>query len=227
MRAGERGCVAHALVVGRRIAEADVVRDRAAEERRTLRHERRQPPPGRRVDEREVVVADEDPARGRLGEAEEQRDKRALPSPARPDDRERLARQELEVDARAAPRRRGPGTRTTTRSNGSDASAGSGRRAEPATRGRRVREVEEPLGDRRAVGARVELRGEVAERQVELRREHENGERRLEADPALGQPHADDDRDERDARASLRARGSSRRGTRRGAFPSSSGGTPR
>ena len=65
--------------------------------------------------------------------------------------------------------------------------------------GRRVREVEEPLRDSRAVRARVELRGEVAERQVELRREDEDGERRLEADPALGEPHPDHDGDERDA----------------------------
>ena len=44
----------------------------------------------------------------------------------------------------------------------------------------------------------MELRGEVAERQVELRREHEHRERRLEADAALGQAHTDDDGDERD-----------------------------
>ena len=65
-------------------------------------------------------------------------------------------------------------------------------------RSARVGEVEQPLRDGGAVGARVELRSEVAERQVELRCEDENGERGLEADASLGQPHADDDGDERD-----------------------------
>ena len=36
---------------GRRIAEADVVRNRAPEQRRSLWHERRQPPPGLRLDD--------------------------------------------------------------------------------------------------------------------------------------------------------------------------------
>ena len=44
----------------------------------------------------------------------------------------------------------------------------------------------------------MELRGEIAQRQVELGCEDEHGQRRLEADPALGEPDADDDRDERD-----------------------------
>ena len=49
------------------------------------------------------------------------------------------------------------------------------------------------------VGARVELRAHVAQRQVQLGREHEHRERRLEADAAVDEPHADRDRDERDA----------------------------
>ena len=39
-----------------------------------------------------------------------------------------------------------------------------------------VDEVEQPLRDREPVGARVELRGEVPQRQVELGREHEHGQ---------------------------------------------------
>ena len=44
----------------------------------------------------------------------------------------------------------------------------------------------------------MELRGQVAERQVELGHQDEHGERRLEADPALGEAYAHDDGDERD-----------------------------
>ena len=63
----------------------------------------------------------------------------------------------------------------------------------------RLREFEEPLRNGRAVRARVELCGEIAERHVQLRREDEHGQRGLEADSALGEPHADHDGDERDA----------------------------
>src|SRR5262249_43771656 len=47
--AGERGRGADGLLVGLGVAEADVVRDRAAEECRVLRHPRELPPPGVRV----------------------------------------------------------------------------------------------------------------------------------------------------------------------------------
>ena len=69
----------------------------------------------------------------------------------------------------------------------------------PTARRRLLGEVEHSLRDGRAVGARVELRGEVPQRQVELRCEHEHGQRRLEADAALGEPNAHDDGDERDS----------------------------
>ena len=59
-------------------------------------------------------------------------------------------------------------------------------------------QVEHPLRDRRAVGARVELRGEVPQRQVELGREDEHGQRGLEAEVALGEADPDHDRNERD-----------------------------
>ena len=87
----------------------------------------------------------------------------------------------------------------------------------PDPRYRSVREVEESLGNSRTVRARVELRGEVAERRVELRREDEDRERRLEADPALGEPHPDHDGDERDAqgRRELEDRSREERRTKR------------
>ena len=50
VRTRKRGRFAHAPVVGRRVAEADVVRDRAPEERRALRHEGRLPAPRLRVE---------------------------------------------------------------------------------------------------------------------------------------------------------------------------------
>ena len=81
--------------------------------------------------------------------------------------------------------------------------------------------------DRAPVGARVELGGEVAQRQVQLRREHEHGQRRLEAEAAVDEAHADGDGDERDSRASPRARARCPRGTRHGACPSSPAGTRR
>ena len=61
-----------------------------------------------------------------------------------------------------------------------------------------IDEREQPVGDGEAVGARVELGGEVAERQVELRREHEHGEAGLEADASLDEAHPDRDGDEGD-----------------------------
>ena len=62
-----------------------------------------------------------------------------------------------------------------------------------------VEQLQDALGDREAVGARVELRAELAQRQVELGREHQHRQPRLQAEPAVVQAHADGDRDEGDA----------------------------
>ena len=66
-------------------------------------------------------------------------------------------------------------------------------------RHRLLDQPEQPVGDRDAVGARVEPGCEVAQRQVELGRQHEHRQRGLEGDPAVDEPHADRDGDERDA----------------------------
>ena len=58
---------------------------------------------------------------------------------------------------------------------------------------------EQPIGDGGSVRARVESRREVAQRQVELGRQHEHRQRGLERDPAVDEPHADRHGDERDA----------------------------
>ena len=62
-----------------------------------------------------------------------------------------------------------------------------------------LEQVEEAARDGEAVGARVVLRREVPERQVQLGREHEHRQARLEPEPALDQPDADDHGDEGDA----------------------------
>ena len=55
---------------------------------------------------------------------------------------------------------------------------------------RLLRELEQALGNREPVRARVVLGSEIAKGQVELGREDEDGQRRLEPDAAVGEPHA-------------------------------------
>ena len=59
-------------------------------------------------------------------------------------------------------------------------------------------EVEQALADREAVRARVVLRRQVPERQVQLGRKHQHGQAGLEAEPALGEADADGHGDEGD-----------------------------
>ena len=82
--------------------------------------------------------------------------------------------------------------------DGDDARA-RGRRVPGGARRPLLEQVEEAARDGEAVGARVVLRREVPERQVELGREHEHRQARLEPEPALDQPDADDHGDEGDA----------------------------
>ena len=91
MGACELGGTADAVVVGGRVAEADVVGDGPPEQRRMLRHESRLPPPRSLVKIREIPTAHEDPPGRGLREAEKERDERALPHSARPHDRDGLA----------------------------------------------------------------------------------------------------------------------------------------
>ena len=170
-----------------------------------------------------------DPAsrRPRVGlrEAEEERGDRALAAPLVADEGDRLAGPELEIDAvEDGARRAGYENETASSRTGSDARAR--RRRVPGGARRPVLEqVEEAARDGEPVGARVVLRREVPERQVELGREHEHRQARLEAEPALDEPDADDHGDERDAEGRGELEHGSRRGTRRGASPSSRGGS--
>ncbi len=198
--AGERGGRAHALVAGGRVAEPDVVGDRPAEERRMLRH------PGRRA---AATRSGRRPRgrRRRRGSARPSGSARRgaatrrvlFPPPLGPTS----ATVSPGASSRSTPAqhvdlaRAGSGT---TRPRTDRRERGLGRRRPPcrhAPRGTST-QIEQPLRDGRAVGARVELRREVPQRQVQLGREHEHGQRRLEADAARREPHADDDGDERD-----------------------------
>ena len=85
-----------------------------------------------------------------------------------------------------------------TPSSRTAASRGLGGLAPPAGTLGLFGEVEQPLADRQAVRARVVLRRQISERQVQLGREHEHGQAGLEAEPALGEADADRHGHERD-----------------------------
>ena len=197
---GAPGRLAHALVRRRRVGQPDVGRDRVAQEGRSLRHPRELRAPGVDAAGREIDAADGHPARRRLREAQEQGGHRALAGAALADQRDGLARRELELEAlqhRAGPRR--VGERHRLQPHGRRGGAGRRALAAGADLGRGVEQVQHALGDRDAVRARVELRAEAPQRQVQLGRQDQHEEGGLEADAAARQPHPDRDRDERDA----------------------------
>ena len=196
---GECGGGAH-RAVGRRPPEPDVVGDAAAHERGVLRHPRDEPAPLVGPAAREVDAADRDAAGRRLQEAEQERRHGALAGAALADERHRLAGRQLEVEPvedETGARRVGEGD--VLQAHRRRRGARDRPRPSPASRGRRVEQREHPVGDRQAVGARVVLRAQPAQRQVQLGCEHEHGQPGLEAEPAAGQPHADRHRHERDA----------------------------
>ena len=117
---------------------------------------------------------------GRLGEAEEQARDRALARAARADERDRLARPELEVEPveHEPASRRDRRTRRPRSARARRRGLGGASPADRQHRRRRLEQREHPLGDREPVGARVELRAELAQRQVQLGREHEHRQAR-------------------------------------------------
>ena len=188
------------IAVRRAVAsEPDVVGHGAAEQGRPLRHPGDLRPPGGRVAGREIDGPHGRAAARRLHQPEEQRGDRALAAPARADERHRLAGRELEIDRvehELRPRRIHERDSLEPHRRVSRA-----RRHLPGTDGGRRRlleQLEEALRDREPVGARVELGREVPQRQVELRRKHEDGEARLEAETPFDEANADGHRDERD-----------------------------
>ena len=191
--------LAHIAVRRAGRSEPDVVGHGAAEQGRPLRHPGDLRPPRGRVAGREIDGPHGRAAVRRLHQPEEQRGDRALAAPARADERHRLAGRELEVDRvehELRPRR--IHERDSLEPNRRVPRA---RRHLPGTDGGRRRlleQLEEALRDREPVGARVELGREVPQRQVELRRKHEDGEARLEAETPFDEANADGHRDERD-----------------------------
>ena len=197
--AGLLGGGTHAVVGRRGVAEPDVVGDGAAKQRRILRHPGDVCAPGRRVARGQVDPTDRHAPARRLAEAEQERGGGALAAAALADERDRLARLELEVDGLEhgdLPGRIGEGDALEP-----DRRAARARRMPGPGRDRRrlLDQAEQPLGDGEPVGARVVPGGEIPQRQVELRREHEHRQRGLEPDVAVDEAHAHRDRDERDA----------------------------
>ena len=90
---------AHDLVrICVRSAEGDVLRHRAGEEEAFLRHDAELAAQRALLHLVEVEVVDRDPARGRLVEAREQLRDRRLPGAGVPDERDRRARRDVEVE---------------------------------------------------------------------------------------------------------------------------------
>ncbi len=87
-----------------------------------------------------------------------------------------------------------------TRSKRMGASCRVGRDQAAGADGRRgLQQAQHAVGNGQAVGARVELRAELAQRCVELRRENQDRQPGLETEPTAVETNADGDRDERDA----------------------------
>ena len=187
-RANERVCagelrgVAHALVVGRRVAEPDVRRDGAAEERRPLWHPGDLRPPSRGVAVGEVDAADEE--RPAAGSAKRSRSAATvlLPLPLAPTSATVSPGSSWRsIDSRTA--RPAPGRRTRTLRVGRARPAGSEERRDPVvtTAPASSRSRSRPATARPSALAWI-LRGEVPQRQVELGREHQHRQARLEAE---------------------------------------------
>ena len=95
--------------------------------------------------------------------------------------------------------RGGPGTRTRRARTAASPCAGPEGARPRDDVGRRLDQVQEPSGDRGAVGAGVELCRQVTEGEVQLRCENEHGQPRLEADASVDEADAHDHRHERHA----------------------------
>ncbi len=144
----------------------------------------------------EIDAVDGRPAFVGVDEAEQEREQGRLAGAARPDDRDPLARLQLELDAveNAAPLRvrDAHAARAAARpSSGAAPAAGSARLE--------VDQLEEAAGRGEPVGARVELGRRGAKRCVQLRCEHEDRERRRERDAAVHEPDPELDGDDRSA----------------------------
>ena len=179
--------------------ERDVLGDSAAEQRRALRDPGDRAAPRGRIAACQVHIADRDPSGERIGEAQQQARHCALAGAARPDQGGRLARRQLEIDVlehRARTRRVGERDaleehRRAVRARRLDAPRGRGLRL--------LDERQQPVRHGEPVGARVVLRAQGAQRQVDLGGEDQHGQSRLQGEVPADQAQADRDRDERHA----------------------------
>ena len=123
-----------------------------------------------------------------------------LPAPLSPTSGHELAGRQLEVEPIEHRDRTG---RVRERDSLEPHLRGRGARREPRTagadRGRGVEQLEHPLGHGQPVRARVVLGAEPAIRQIQLGREDDHGQPRLQPEAAADEPDAGRDRDQRHA----------------------------
>ena len=147
------------------------------------------------LDRREVDAVDRCAAGVCIDEAKEQREQRRLARPARPDDRDPLARLQLQVD----PVQHTPAFRIGEANLFEPQDAGLGSCARRGCRSLELDQLEQAARRREPVGARMELSRGRAQGRVELRSQHEDRERGRERDGAVDEPDAELDGDDRSA----------------------------
>ena len=166
-----------------------------------LRHPRDVPTPGGKRLGSSIHSVAEDAARARLEQAENDGRERALAAAARAHEHHRLARQELEVDAiEHSPRPRRIAVRDPLEPDdgavrGVAGAPSSLRRATSVGLG----QLEQALTDGEAVCARVVLRRDRAQREIQLGSEQQDRQAGLESDVPVDEPNADRHGDECDA----------------------------
>ena len=173
---------AHALVVDRRVAEADVVGDRAREQVHVLQHQAEQPAHVGEIELADVDAVDRDPAARHVVEPQQQVDQRRLARAGGADDADALAGADLEADVLehqvvvvvgepdVVEARCGPAP-------GAGRRAGARRRLD---RHRLVEQLEDPLGRGHRRLQDVELLRHVADRPEEALRVLQEGDERAE-----------------------------------------------
>ena len=186
---------------GVRAAERDVLRYRAGEQVRQLRHpgDLLTPRPGGHPAERDPAGLDP-PGRG-LGEPQQQGEQRAFPGSAVAADRDDLARTDLQagagqrgdVPAWVAQPDVVQGDRVTAQVR--DRARGAARGGGGGGRQRQVEDVQGLGGRGRALLTSVEVQAHRSQRQVRLRREEQHQQRGLVAHVTAEQPQPDLDRD--------------------------------
>ena len=156
--------------------------------------------PALRATAGEIHAADRDPPALRIGQPQQEVGDGALPHAARADERHDFSRPQLELET--VEHRLGASRvaeRDALEPHDLDRRVGSREDSLVAHGGRRLQQPEDSVGDREPICARVVLGPKPPQRQVQLGGEHEDGEARLQAEPAAHQADADRHRDQRHA----------------------------